>query len=154
MRRRYKPFPLLEGEQAEAVDPTIHAAVKASAGTGKTQVLTGRVLNLLLSGALSSYRASVTADDLETVRRQLGVQRLNVVGVGDGADAVAAWATAHADSVGRVVLDGPSDPTRQDPDRTEDATSVGARTIGTREMGERIARQAAALLQASTNGAP
>ncbi|TCK24915.1 alpha/beta fold hydrolase [Pseudonocardia endophytica] len=77
---------------------------------------------LLLSGALSSYRASVTADDLETVRRQLGVQRLNVVGVGDGADAVAAWATAHADSVGRVVLDGPSDPTRQDPDSTEDAT--------------------------------
>ena len=51
MRRRYKPFPLLEGEQAQAVDPTIHAAVKASAGTGKTQVLTGRVLNLLLSGA-------------------------------------------------------------------------------------------------------
>ncbi|MEO6225399.1 MAG: double-strand break repair helicase AddA [Sphingomicrobium sp.] len=51
MRRRYKPFPLLEGEQALAVDPTIHAAVKASAGTGKTQVLTGRVLNLLLSGA-------------------------------------------------------------------------------------------------------
>ena len=51
MRRRYRPFPLLEGEQARAVDPTIHAAVKASAGTGKTQVLTGRVLNLLLSGA-------------------------------------------------------------------------------------------------------
>ena len=51
MRRRYKPFPILEGEQAEAVDPEIHAAVKASAGTGKTQVLTGRVLNLLLSGA-------------------------------------------------------------------------------------------------------
>ena len=51
MRRRYKPFPVLEGEQALAVDPAIHAAVKASAGTGKTQVLTGRVLNLLLSGA-------------------------------------------------------------------------------------------------------
>jgi ATP-dependent helicase/nuclease subunit A len=51
MRRRYRPFPVLEGEQAEAVDPKIHAAVKASAGTGKTQVLTGRVLNLLLSGA-------------------------------------------------------------------------------------------------------
>ena len=51
MRRRYKPFPVLEGEQTEAVDPAIHAAVKASAGTGKTQVLTGRVLNLLLSGA-------------------------------------------------------------------------------------------------------
>ena len=51
MRRRHKPFPMLEGEQAAAVDASIHAAVKASAGTGKTQVLTGRVLNLLLSGA-------------------------------------------------------------------------------------------------------
>ncbi|MEO7277982.1 MAG: UvrD-helicase domain-containing protein, partial [Sphingomicrobium sp.] len=50
MRRRYRPFPQLEGEQAQAVDPAVHAAVKASAGTGKTQVLTGRVLNLLLSG--------------------------------------------------------------------------------------------------------
>lgn len=50
MRRRYKPLPLLEGEQAQAVDPTINASVSASAGSGKTQVLTGRVLNLLLSG--------------------------------------------------------------------------------------------------------
>ena len=28
MRRRYKPFPLLEGEQAEAVDPTIEKDIK------------------------------------------------------------------------------------------------------------------------------
>ena len=77
---------------------------------------------LLLSGALTSYRASVTADDIETARRRLGVQRLNVVGVGDGADAVATWATAHPGSIGRVVLDGPSDPTQDDPARTEAAT--------------------------------
>jgi ATP-dependent helicase/nuclease subunit A len=51
MRRRYKPLPLLEGGQADAVDPAINASVSASAGSGKTQVLTGRVLNLLLSGA-------------------------------------------------------------------------------------------------------
>jgi ATP-dependent helicase/nuclease subunit A len=51
MRRRYKPLPLLEGEQADAVNPAINASVSASAGSGKTQVLTGRVLNLLLSGA-------------------------------------------------------------------------------------------------------
>jgi ATP-dependent helicase/nuclease subunit A len=51
MPRRYKPLPLLEGEQADAVNPAINASVSASAGSGKTQVLTGRVLNLLLSGA-------------------------------------------------------------------------------------------------------
>ena len=40
----------LRGDQAVAADPSIHAALSASAGTGKTQVLTARVLRLLLSG--------------------------------------------------------------------------------------------------------
>ena len=51
MSRRFKPLPVLEGAQASAVDPNVHAAVSASAGSGKTQVLTGRVLSLLLNGA-------------------------------------------------------------------------------------------------------
>lgn len=42
--------PLL-AEQAAAADPQVHAWVAASAGTGKTQVLTARVLRLLLAGA-------------------------------------------------------------------------------------------------------
>jgi ATP-dependent helicase/nuclease subunit A len=50
MRRRLKPFPRLEGSQASASDPMIHAALSASAGTGKTHVLTSRVLRLLLRG--------------------------------------------------------------------------------------------------------
>jgi ATP-dependent helicase/nuclease subunit A len=50
MARRYKPLPPLEDDQADAVNPAINATVSASAGSGKTQVLTGRVLNLLLSG--------------------------------------------------------------------------------------------------------
>jgi ATP-dependent helicase/nuclease subunit A len=48
MPRRFKPFPRLEGDQALAADPSVHAALSASAGTGKTQVLTARVLRLLL----------------------------------------------------------------------------------------------------------
>ena len=48
---RRKTLPVLEGAQAAAVDPFVHATLSASAGTGKTQVLTGRVLRLLLSGA-------------------------------------------------------------------------------------------------------
>jgi ATP-dependent helicase/nuclease subunit A len=51
MSARFKPLPLLEGEQALAADPQAHAALSASAGTGKTQVLTARVLRLLLQGA-------------------------------------------------------------------------------------------------------
>src|SRR5215218_1618724 len=51
MSRRFKSLPELKGEQALASDPAVHAALSASAGTGKTQVLTARVLRLLLKGA-------------------------------------------------------------------------------------------------------
>src|SRR5690242_4315357 len=51
MPRRLKPLIPLEGEQKLASSPADHAALSASAGTGKTHVLTARVLRLLLSGA-------------------------------------------------------------------------------------------------------
>lgn len=50
MSSRFKPFPALAGDQALAADPAAHASLSASAGTGKTQVLTARVLRLLLNG--------------------------------------------------------------------------------------------------------
>ena len=77
MARRHKAFPLLEGEQAEAVDPAIHAAVKASAGTGKTQVLTARVLRLLLQGARPesilclTFTKAAAAEMANRIKRQL-----------------------------------------------------------------------------------
>src|SRR5829696_7765170 len=51
MSKRFRPLPELRDQQALAADPRAHAALSASAGTGKTQVLTGRVLRVLLSGA-------------------------------------------------------------------------------------------------------
>jgi ATP-dependent helicase/nuclease subunit A len=51
MSKRFKTLPALRDEQALASDPRVHAALSASAGTGKTQVLTARVLRLLLKGA-------------------------------------------------------------------------------------------------------
>ncbi|HEX5258629.1 MAG TPA: double-strand break repair helicase AddA [Sphingomicrobium sp.] len=51
MSARFTLLPQLEREQALAADPKVHAALSASAGTGKTQVLTARVLRLLLQGA-------------------------------------------------------------------------------------------------------
>ncbi len=51
MSARFRILPELKDEQALASDPTVHAALSASAGTGKTQVLTARVLRLLLQGA-------------------------------------------------------------------------------------------------------
>ena len=41
---------LANASQQEAIDPHVSAWVSASAGTGKTKVLTERVLSLLLSG--------------------------------------------------------------------------------------------------------
>jgi ATP-dependent helicase/nuclease subunit A len=51
MSARLRTLPELAGAQALASDPGAHAALSASAGTGKTQVLTARVLRLLLKGA-------------------------------------------------------------------------------------------------------
>jgi ATP-dependent helicase/nuclease subunit A len=51
MSARFKPMPTLEGAQAKAADPQAHASLSASAGTGKTEVLTARVLRLLIQGA-------------------------------------------------------------------------------------------------------
>ncbi|MDP9423192.1 MAG: double-strand break repair helicase AddA [Pseudomonadota bacterium] len=54
MRRRLKPLLPLQGAQEAASDPRVHAALSASAGTGKTHVLTSRVLRLLLRGTSPS----------------------------------------------------------------------------------------------------
>ena len=43
-------LPILQGAQAQASDPGGHVWLSASAGTGKTQVLTARVYRLLLRG--------------------------------------------------------------------------------------------------------
>lgn len=48
MMGKPRPLPDLEEQQALAADPRAHAALSASAGSGKTQVLTARVLRLLL----------------------------------------------------------------------------------------------------------
>src|SRR6185369_15062307 len=45
-----RPLAQLEGDQLRASAPRDHAALSASAGTGKTHVLTARVLRLVLAG--------------------------------------------------------------------------------------------------------
>jgi len=50
MGKRLSPLYTLTGEQRAASDPDALAWLSASAGTGKTQVLTARVMRLLLSG--------------------------------------------------------------------------------------------------------
>jgi ATP-dependent helicase/nuclease subunit A len=51
MARQFQPLKRLQGEQLQASDPADLVWLSASAGTGKTHVLTARVLRLLLQGA-------------------------------------------------------------------------------------------------------
>ncbi len=52
MSNRLAPLKPLEGAQKAASYPGSQVWLSASAGTGKTHVLTARVLRLLLNGAL------------------------------------------------------------------------------------------------------
>jgi ATP-dependent helicase/nuclease subunit A len=51
MSKRFELLKPLQSSQAAAADPQAHASLSASAGSGKTHVLTARVLRLLLGGA-------------------------------------------------------------------------------------------------------
>lgn len=67
----------LQPDQMRAVDPFIHASLSASAGTGKTQVLTARVLRLLLEGAAPetilclTFTKAAAAEMAERIGHQL-----------------------------------------------------------------------------------
>ncbi len=64
---------------------------------------------------LLGYRSAVAVSDVEQLRGALGVSRLSAIGSGDGASVLERWARTTPGSVGRLVLDGPVDPTLDDP---------------------------------------
>src|SRR3954468_5335452 len=77
MANRLRPLALLEGDQLRASAPRDHAALSASAGTGKTHVLTARVLRLLLGGAAPesilclTFTKAGAAEMAERIHRRL-----------------------------------------------------------------------------------
>ena len=60
------------------------------------------------SAALDTTRS---AEDLETIRQQLGVAHLNAIGHGEGSRVLTTYANRYPGQVGRIVLDGAPDPT-------------------------------------------
>lgn len=114
-------------DSLDCAPPDARAALlDAAAGTeAELSVLLERARSvvqectLTLDGALGTFRSSSTAGDVEQLRATLGVERLSAVGVGDGAAALAGWARARPGAVGRLVLDGPPDPTLDEPERSE-----------------------------------
>ena len=64
----------------------------------------------LVGPELSDYSTVLAADDLDTVRAALRLDRLDVFGQGDGATLGAVYADRYPGRVDRAVLDGPADP--------------------------------------------
>ncbi|HEX4705821.1 MAG TPA: alpha/beta fold hydrolase [Pseudonocardiaceae bacterium] len=52
-----------------------------------------------------------TAEDLETIRQELGVSHLDAIGHGEGSRVLTTYADTYPGQVGRFVLDGAPDPT-------------------------------------------
>ncbi len=110
----------LDDADPAAADPAALAPLAAAAGSA------ARTCSQLLEDSLTDYTTATDADDIEEVRQSLGAGRLNAVGLGGGAAALAVWAQAHPAAQGRVVLDALPDPTAVDPVRS-DARAAAAR---------------------------
>ncbi|WP_051791799.1 alpha/beta hydrolase [Amycolatopsis jejuensis] len=74
--------------------------------------------------ALDSWR---TAGDLDQLRKQLGLDRLNALGRGDGSKVLSEYAVRYPAQVGRMVLDGIPDP-GADRAAVLDAVAAGAQS--------------------------
>jgi pimeloyl-ACP methyl ester carboxylesterase len=68
-----------------------------------------------LGPARSRYTTADSVEDLEAVRRALGVERLTLLGISYGTELALAYARAHPDHVERLALDSVVDPADADP---------------------------------------
>ena len=97
-----KIFPLKD-RQIDAVEPESHIWLSASAGTGKTQVLTARVFRLLLTERVDpehilclTFTKAGAAEMAERINRQLAAWvRMDDTGLASDLAAIGA-STAHA----------------------------------------------------------
>jgi pimeloyl-ACP methyl ester carboxylesterase len=68
-----------------------------------------------LGGARTHYTTADSVEDLEAVRRALGVERLTLFGISYGTEVALAYARAHPEHVDRLALDSVVDPDDDDP---------------------------------------
>jgi ATP-dependent helicase/nuclease subunit A len=101
MRAQRNPVKALHTPQLETSDPQVHAAVSASAGSGKTQVLTARVLRLLIQGARPQSLLCLT------FTKAAAAEMANRIG-----SQLAAWVRMKDSEVARDLLNlgEPNDP--------------------------------------------
>lgn len=97
----------------ESVEPLLDAARQAGQQCGITLEDD--------QGAFDSWR---TAGDLDEIRSQLGLSKLNALARGEGSQVLGAYAVRFTDKVGRFVLDGAPDPS-PDVASVRDAQAAG-----------------------------
>jgi pimeloyl-ACP methyl ester carboxylesterase len=68
-----------------------------------------------LGAARSHYTTADSVEDLEAVRRALGVERITLLGISYGTELALAYARAHPEHVDRMALDSVVDPDDGDP---------------------------------------
>ncbi|GAA4902935.1 TAP-like protein [Actinomycetospora succinea] len=107
-----------------AADPVALAGLRDAAATA------ARTCTQVLENALTDFRTAVDADDLEEVRASLGVEKMHVVGVGEGAGVTATWVRRHPTAVGRTVLDGVPDATTSFSQRARERASAAREALG------------------------
>lgn len=90
---------LLAHDPTTTVEPLLDAARTA-----------GQQCAIALEDVQTAYDSWRTAGDLEELRVQLGVERLNILGHGDGSVPAAYYASRFPAHAGRIVLDGVPDP--------------------------------------------
>jgi pimeloyl-ACP methyl ester carboxylesterase len=84
---------------------TDHSALQSAITTASQECV------LDLENRLTAMDSWRTAADLEKLRDQLGVSRLNAIGVGDGSRVLTLYASRFPTRIGRMVFDGAPDPT-------------------------------------------
>jgi pimeloyl-ACP methyl ester carboxylesterase len=84
---------------------------------------------LTLDERLQAYDSWRTASDLEELRLELGVPKLHLMGRGEASRVLTTYAERYPSSVGRMVLDGAPDPTRDAIGRSESQARAAERTF-------------------------
>jgi len=92
------------------IEPVLDAARKA-----------GQQCAIELGTAQQAMDAWRTAGDLDEIRQDLGVPKLNAIARGEASDVITAYANRFTGRLGRIVLDGVPDPS------TDPATVLGDR---------------------------
>ena len=108
-----------------AADPVALAGLRDAAAAA------ARTCTQVLENALTDFRTAVDAEDLEEVRASLGVERMHVVGVGEGAGVAATWARRYPGAVGRTVLDGAPDATTSFSQRARERSTAAREALNT-----------------------